>query len=176
MTTLPGLVLALLIQATPLTEPPVVTALMGDWRGSGTVNGQGSSITMTWERAVSGAFVRLRFRNEMAPGNGRPAMVFEGHGYYQIARPDGGVGTWMDSRGLMLPVEVALEARTLTSDWGSATTERGRTVYRLVEADLLEVTDFVRGRDGEYREFGRSRLRRVTSGGRAPRGSPAGCV
>lgn len=168
MTILLAMSLLLLSQAALRTEPPVVAALLGDWRGTGVVNGQDSTIAMTWERAVGDAFVRLRFRNEMAAGNGRPAVVFEGHGYYRLARADGGAGTWFDSRGYMLPVRVTLDAQAFTSEWGGPTTEQGRTTYRLVEADVLEVTDFVRVNDGSYREFGRSRLRRQTSGGRAP--------
>jgi hypothetical protein len=94
--------------------------------------------------------------------------VFEGHGYYQLTRADGGAGTWFDSRGYMLPVRATLDAQAFTSEWGGAGTEQGRTIYQLVEADVLEVTDFVRATDGTYREFGRSRLRRQTSGGRTP--------
>jgi len=166
----------LLSQAALRTEPPVVTALLGDWRGTGVVNGQPSTIAMTWDRAVGEAFVRLRFRNEMAAGGGRPAAVFEGHGYYHVARADGGPGTWFDSRGYMLPVRVTLDAQVFTSDWGGPTTEQGRTTYRLVEMDVLEVTDFVRVDDGSYREFGRSRLTRQTSGGRVPEDPPTGGV
>ncbi len=37
--------------------------------------------------------------------------------------------------------------RTLTAEWGSAETERGRTVYRLLPDGRLEVTDHAGGRD-----------------------------
>jgi hypothetical protein len=117
---------------------------------------------MVWERALGGAFVRLRFRNEMAAGSGRPAEVFEGHGYYRMA-PGGldGTGAWFDSRGAVFPVRVTLGDDRLTSDWGGAGGEQGRTVYRLAAADTLEVIDAVRGAGGDLREFGRSRLSRV---------------
>ena len=48
--------------------------------------------------------------------------------------------------------------RTLTSEWGSADTERGRTVYRLADDGRLRVTDSRPPPDGAYREFARTRL------------------
>ena len=35
----------------------------------------------------------------------------------------------------------------LTADWGSAETERGRTIYRLLPDGRLEVTDNAGGRE-----------------------------
>jgi hypothetical protein len=166
------LVLAILFSAPALASsldsaqaalPPVLQSLLGEWRGSGTVTGRASEISMSWSRQVGAAFVQLRFRNQMAAGGSRPAEVFEAHGYYRAASaaaPDGD-GTWIDSRGFILPVVMALEPDALTSDWGSASTERGRTVYRLTPAGTMDVIDSVRLPDGSYREFGRSELRRT---------------
>jgi hypothetical protein len=72
-----------------------------------------------------------------------------------------GRGTWIDSRGVVLPVVVTVGGDSLTSDWGDDRTEMGRTVYRLVDAGTLEVVDAVRQPDGQYREFGRSVLKRL---------------
>ena len=68
-------------------------------------------------------------------GGGRPAEVFEGHGYYRLASASAteGTGTWIDSRGVIFPVTVTVTADALTSDWGNPSTERGRTVYRLAD-------------------------------------------
>jgi hypothetical protein len=149
--------------------PAVVTGLLGEWRGTGVVTGRASDLTMTWSREVGGAFVHLRFRNAMAAGGGRPAEVFEGRGYYRVTTSAAttSTGTWIDSRGLILPVAVTIAADSFTSDWGAAGTEQGRTVYRLIGAGELEVTDFVRAADGPYRVFGRSHLRRDAADGRA---------
>ena len=142
-------------------RPGPVDRLMGSWRGSGVVLGRASSITMTWEAAVGDAFVRLRFRNEMAAGAGQPATVLEAHGYYRVGGgPMNGRGTWIDSRGVVLPVAIAMSGDTLTSDWGDERTEVGRTVYRLTGPDTLEVVDAVRTPGGLYREFGRATLGR----------------
>lgn len=150
--------------------PEVMTRLLGDWRGSGVITGRASALTLSWSRDLGDAFVHLRFRNEMAEGGGRPAAVFEGRGYYRAASATAvaGTGTWIDSRGFILPVVTALSPDALTSDWGDASTERGRTVYRLTPAGTLEVIDFVRMPDGQYREFGRSELTRSAAPG--PRG------
>jgi hypothetical protein len=91
-----------------------------------------------------------------------PPDVFEAHGYYRVA-DDGlrGVGTWVDSRGLVLPLVVTIAQDRMTVEWGDDATERGQTVYRLVAGDTLEVIDAVRDKGGQLREFGRSTLRRA---------------
>lgn len=137
--------------------PPLAVQLIGTWSGGGTVTGRASSVTMTWERVIGEAFLRLRFRNAMAASATRPAEVFEAHGYYRVG-PSGGTGTWFDSRGLTLPVAVGLSEDSWTSEWGSETTERGRTVYRLAGTDAIEVVDSVRAPDGRSVEFGRTNL------------------
>lgn len=143
------------------TRPAVVAALLGEWHGSGVVNTRDSSITMTWDVAVTDAFVRLRFRNDMAPTDTQPAFVFEGHGYYRVSGT-GGTGTWMDTRGYILPVRVTLTDDAFVSEWGDESSpERGRTTYRLTGADAVEIIDEVRAADGTYRVFGRSSYRRA---------------
>jgi hypothetical protein len=147
--------------------PSLATALVGEWRGTGVVTGRQSQVSMAWSLDLGGTFLHLRFRNAMAAGGGRPAEVFEGRGYYRLSGSSSpaAIGTWIDSRGLILPVTVSFTSDTMTSDWGSASTERGRTVYRLVGDDRLEVTDFVQGADGQYRQFG---LTAVARAGRIP--------
>lgn len=71
-----------------------------------------------------------------------------------------GIGTWIDSRGVILPLSVTVTSDSLTTEWGQELTERGRTVYRLSAPDTLDVLDFVRGPEGQFREFGRSTLTR----------------
>ena len=154
-----GIVAAL---AAPLAgqEAGVIAALVGEWSGSGTVTGRASSVTMIWSREPGASFLHLRFRNVMAASSARPAEVFEARGYYGVRPGAPAAGTWIDSRGVIFPVTFTATADTLTSDWGSEGTERGRTTYRVREAGILEVTDFVRSADGQYKEFGRVVLER----------------
>jgi hypothetical protein len=49
---------------------------------------------------------------------------------------------------------------TLTVEWGTPETELGRTVYRLVGVDRVEVEDFVRKGDA-WRSFGRASYNRL---------------
>jgi hypothetical protein len=141
------------------SNDPLVKRLLGTWRGSGTVTGRASQVTMTWDTTLGGAFLQLRFRNEMAASATRPAEVFEGHAFYRLAGKLGTSGTWLDSRGVTFSLTVTATDTTLTGDW-EGVKEAGRTRYHLVADQTLEVTDFVRGADGAYKEFGRTSLRR----------------
>ena len=55
------------------------------------------------------------------------------------------------------------ERRTgaIIATWGTLETELGETTYRPNGRDAVEVVDRVRGKNGEWREFGRTTLRRV---------------
>ena len=139
-------------------EAAVVAALIGEWSGSGAVTGRSAAVTMVWSREPGAAFLHLRFRNTMAASSSRPAEVFEARGYYVVRPGAPSTGTWVDSRGVIFPLTFAATADTLTADWGAGNTERGRTVYRVRDGGILEVIDYVRGADGQYKEFGRTLL------------------
>jgi hypothetical protein len=48
----------------------------------------------------------------------------------------------------------------LTSNWGTAETQRGRTVYRRLPDGRLEVVHTVLGKDGNWCEFARQTFAR----------------
>ena len=133
--------------------------LQGHWRGEGETRGMASVQDLRWAPALDGAFQRLHLINLMTAADGRE-WRFQAEAYYRIA-PDGTIsGTWHDSRGMTLPLSGQVDGDTLTIDWGTDETERGRSRYRLAP-DALEVTDEVQTPAGEWRVFGRSRLIRV---------------
>lgn len=138
----------------------VFTRLEGNWRGTGKVNGMESTLTMRWERALGGKFWQLTFRNEMKSPQG--VFPFEGAAMYQSDKKGAITGSWFDSRGVKFGISSVADADSLTSNWGSAETEQGRTVYKLTGADTMEVVDSVKGKDGTYKEFGRSEFKRET--------------
>ena len=71
------------------------------------------------------------------------------------------VGTWFDSRGVVLPLRATADQTTLTTNWGTPDTEQGRTVYRPSAKSELVVSDSVLT-DGEWHQFGRAKYwRRV---------------
>jgi hypothetical protein len=114
---------------------------------------QPSKIDMSWSWELNGRFLRLTFRNEM--GTAPKMNVFEGHAYYQ---PAGARyrGMWFDNSGMQRPLDATREGDALVSQWGTAETEQGETTYRLRADGTMEVIDRVKGKDGNWREFGRA--------------------
>jgi len=136
-----------------------LASLVGDWRGEGTTSGMPSKQQLHWESVLGGKFVRLTLDNRMTTPDGKE-WHFEAQALYRV-QADGTVGgTWFDSRGFTFPLKgTADDAGTLTVDWGSDDTERGRSHYRIADGKL-EVTDEVQEKDGTLRVFGRSTLAR----------------
>jgi hypothetical protein len=100
---------------------PLLSRLVGQWSGTGTVLNQPSQIQMSWSWELGGRFMRLTFRNEM--GTAPKMNVFEGHAYY---RPNGEGqyrGMWFDNAGMLRPLEAKREGDALVSKWGTAETE-----------------------------------------------------
>ena len=48
----------------------------------------------------------------------------------------------------------------MIAEWGDGTAPRGRSTYRLIGANAMEVIDEIRRKDGSWSEFGRFRLER----------------
>jgi len=125
--------------------------LAGNWRGSGTMFGNASEATLDAAPVLGGRFLELRYR----------AGPFEGRAFYRPAQDGRWQATWFDNRGISFGIDAALVGQTLTSDWGTAEIERGRTVYRLLDDGRLEVVDTVMTRDGQSREFARHTFSRT---------------
>lgn len=145
----------LLLIAAPVAAQGIAPLawLEGRWQGPGTMFGTASEAVLEVRPALGGRWLELSWR----------AGRFEGRALY---RPDGDGGwraTWFDNRGISFGIEAAAGERTLTSDWGSAESERGRTVYRLRDDGQLEVVDSVMMPGGEPREFARHILSRASS-------------
>ena len=133
---------------------PLLSRFAGNWTGTGTVLNQASKISLTWTWELSAQFLRLHFRNEM------PKTTFEGHAYYRPLGDGRYRGMWFDNAGMLRPLDATRDADGLVSKWGTADTEEGETTYRLISDSEMEIVDRVKSRDGTWREFGRSRVRR----------------
>ena len=135
----------------------VLATLEGSWEGEGELLGRSATFVMTWKKALNGRFLRLDFRSAFAaldpfqPVLGSPAD-------YWLGGPTL-TGQWMDSRGVILSLRAEVVGPTLVTYWTGE--ESGRTEYRVIDEDTLEVIDYVRS-EGEYRLFARARYRRVT--------------
>lgn len=137
-----------------------LSALDGHWRGAGSIMNRNVIMEQRWAPALGGNFRELTMRHLSAKDSA--TVQFEGRGLYTGAKsgPNAIAGMWFDARGMMLPVAGQCEGKVFISDWGSADTEQGRTVYTLVSPTSLQVIDSVQLRDGTRREFGRSQLTR----------------
>ena len=134
----------------------VLATLEGNWEGEGELMGRSATFVMTWERALNDRFLRLDFKNAFADTD--PVQsVLESHAYYLLG--DSIItGQWMDSRGVILSLRARVVGAALVTDWTGE--ESGRTEYRVIDENALEVIDYVRV-EGEYRPFAKARYRRV---------------
>jgi hypothetical protein len=117
--------------------------LTGTWRGSGTMFGAASEARLEIRPVLGGRFVELSYH----------AGGFEGRAFYRAAGEGRWRAHWFDNRGTTFGIEAVAGGRTLTADWGSTETERGRTAYRLADDGRLHLTDSVLRPDGSYRQF-----------------------
>jgi hypothetical protein len=150
--------LVLGIAALQSAADPLLSRLAGNWSGTGTVLNRPSTISMSWSWELGGRFMRLTFRNEM--GTAPKISVFEGHAYYRPTADGQYRGMWFDNAGLLRPLDARREGDALVSKWGTPETEEGETTYRLVSESEMEIVDRVKSKDGTWREFGRSRVKR----------------
>lgn len=139
----------------------VFKRLGGAWTGEGKAMGMPATLQMSWDWVLGEKFLRLSLKNEMKGENGQ-VRVFEGHAYYQPAEGKC-EGTWFDSRGVSFPIKCSVDGPALTAIWGSTTTEQGKSIYRLLGDEKLEVVDFVKQPDGSWREFGRFVVNRAAN-------------
>jgi hypothetical protein len=140
---------------------PFLEQWLGDWRGPGTNNAAAAQLHLNWERTLGGRFVRLTLVNDI--GAQPPLQRFEGLAMYWESTPNRLNGRWFDSQGSAHVLEGVLEANALVSEWGDGSSARGRSTYRLMAADIMEVVDEIKRKEGTWREFGRYRLTRATS-------------
>ena len=130
------LLAAVVLAAAPAPAAAELAWLQGSWRGAGTMFGRPSEARLEIRPALGGRFLELSYR----------ASGFEGRAFYRPAGEGRWRATWFDNRGISFPIEALAAGRMLTAEWGSADTERGSTVYRLLPDGRLEVIDHAGGR------------------------------
>ncbi len=160
-----ALILSALLAAVPLTATADVwSQLHGRWEGKGKVSGMQAAITLTFRPALGGRAHHLAFDNQMRAADGK-TWPFAAEAIYSCATDGAGAsgcrGHWYDNRGQVLPVTATVAGDHLRVEWGDASTERGRTEYRLLGNVKLLVSDEVLGKDGVWKAFGRSELQRM---------------
>lgn len=141
------------VKSAPFEATGFLRTFAGGWIGTGSVLKREAHVELSVTPVLGGRFVRLQWMNNGGKDGRQP---FEGLAIYE-ERPDGSyAATWWDSQGARHAVTATVDGTALVALWG----ERGRTVYRLLEMGVLEVTDSVKAKDGSWSEFGRSTLKR----------------
>ena len=140
---------------------PFLSRLEGNWQGEGKAFGMTAKLHIKWEWVLNKKFLRLTIKNEMTRTSG--PQMFEGQAYYHAIAADKFEAQWFDSRGVTFPIKGHLEGDSLIAMWGSPDKEEGKSIYRLVDDSTLEVVDLVKQKDGTFREFGRTTLKRQSS-------------
>ena len=135
---------------------PVFAALEGEWIGEGALMGRDAEFTMRWD--VMRELATLSFTNAFKGADGTLTRVLGASAVYRTTTADP-VAVWFDTRGVRVEIRWESTDSALVSTW-TAPSEQGRTSYRVLGADRVEVTDEVR-RDGTLEVFGTAQYRRV---------------
>ncbi len=151
-----GLLLSGVLAASNATSPLV--GFFGEWVGLGEMFGRETIVSLSWAPALGDSFSRLHLHYRSRDDDQQ--FEFEGIGYYRADNESGFAGTWLDSQGNIHPLMADLQDETLTTSWGTESTELGQSVYRLLENGHLEVIDSVKNENGEWQDFGRAVLSR----------------
>lgn len=166
------------LAAAPQDAPSASTAttfsrLLGDWQGQGELMGSKTAVSLRLGAVLDARFVRLELEHDAESEDGAP-FVFLAHGYYRQGPGAKGEGMWCDSRGAILPLKFEAKGDALEVEWGSESTERGRSRYVLDGKGGLAVEDTVRGEDGRYAVFARYALKRKEPVRATPQDEPSG--
>jgi len=145
-----SVILAFTINSLAVAQEAFVNNLIGLWHGNGKLFGSNAEFKMNWEWTLDKKFVYLTFQNK----------VIKAQAFYQATGADEYIGTWFDSRGMVLPLKAGVKDSALVTLWGSPETEQGRTIYRLMDPDKIKVSDFVL-KDNEWHQFSEAVYNRV---------------
>ena len=140
---------------------PLEKRLLGAWSAKGRAFGMPADVTMKWEPDLQGNFLLLSYRMDMRDTTGK-VQVFEGKAFYKASKEAGKfTATWFDSGGEAHPIEAVYDGTALTANWGTPTTKMGKTIYRFVDDNTIEITDFIQAKNGEWKQFNRNTVRRM---------------
>lgn len=133
--------------------------LEGTWSASGKAFNMPAEISMSWVTTLNEKFYHLTYRMVMT-GQDSSTQTFEGTAYYQAKTDTELVATWFDSGGEMHPIKATVDGESLTAIWGTSDTKLGKTIYRFIDDNTIEITDFIQNKKGEWRQFNRNEVKR----------------
>lgn len=133
--------------------------LKGTWVAQGSAFGMPADVEMIWSTTLGGRYAQIQYKIVMHGKEGKD-QLFEGTAYYKPAGENKYVATWFDSGGEMHLISATSDANALTSLWGTPETKLGKTIYKLIDNNTVEITDFIQKKDGSWQQFGKNTLSR----------------
>lgn len=121
------------------TEQSIFERLEGVWTATGNSFGQQAQSKMVWSKTLNGKFYRIDYSILFDPSG---TNAFTGIGHYKFSTEPKVTGYWVDNGGDLHPLSAATDADRLLTIWGKAGSKMGRTEYRLLPDDSLQVTDW----------------------------------
>jgi len=130
--------------------------ILGNWIGNGALFKQKATFNMTWKNDLNDKFIKLSFENKFYDNSG-VERVIKASAYYNLKQNK---GYWFDTRGMMLPLELEISEQSMVVLWGNELTEKGKTIYSIIDKEHLKVQDFV-FKDNSYLLFGEATYERL---------------
>jgi len=130
--------------------------ILGIWNGNGTLFEQKATFNMKWENDLNAKFIKLSFENRFMDKSG-VERVMKASAYYNLKQ---NLGYWFDTRGMMLPLKLEIIEQSMIVLWGNELTEKGKTIYTIIDKEHLSVQDFV-FKDNSYLLFGEATYERL---------------
>lgn len=140
------------------SEQPLAD-FIGHWQSNGDAFGNPAISTIRWSKELKEKFARIDYAINTIIDE-KPVTTFSGVAYYRSLADHTYQAFWADSEGSLHPIKAKLEGKTLTSIWGVEGSKLGRTRYKIMENDAMQVTDWV-FRDNEWKQFNQNVYERV---------------
>ncbi|MBX3242535.1 MAG: hypothetical protein KIT80_05295 [Chitinophagaceae bacterium] len=139
------------------TPNNILDIFVGNWHANGAAFGMPANITMNWTPVLETRFYRLQYKI-ITIGKDSTQMIFEGIAYYKPLGENRFAATWFDTQGSIHPIIASNDTTTLTSLWGTPETQQGKTTYKIINTQEIEVTDFIMKKDGAWNKFNQNTL------------------
>jgi len=143
---------------TPTTADLFLVKLMGQWNAKGKVLNVPAEISLRAEPDLQFQYLKFIYHVDMHP-NDSTIKVFERTSVYRPAEKDHYKGTWYDTDGGIAIVTPSIQNNSLTAEWGIGTTSSGKTIYRFVDDNTLEITELIK-QNGTWKEVDKNILQR----------------
>jgi hypothetical protein len=128
-------------------QPRDLSSLKGTWTADCKAFAPGARCSLQWTDGLHKNLLRVVYQVRNAAGN----QLFAGEGVYQRS-DDIFAGFWNDTNGSLHPLQATYTDGGLTTYWGRAETEEGKTRYALNAEGGLSVTDWVK-KNGSWHQF-----------------------